>query len=783
MTTEQTPTAQKGSPPASLVVQYGEVRDIPLNRLKASPKNARRVGHSAEVIESRAASITYKGVLQPLVVEPEVKDGRETGYYLVSAGEGRRQALRLLAKRKALAKGAPVRCVVDTTNDPAEVSMDENLSREPMHPADQFEAFRDLAERKGYGAEEIGARFGVKPEIVRQRLRLGAVAPALLDLYREEALTLDQVMAFAVNPDPARQLQVYAQLPANTRQPYAIRRAMTDTKVAADDPRVRFLGLDAYVAAGGPVLRDLFTEDNEGWIEDVVLLDRLVGEKLAAMAQDIRDREGWKWASAHLEFPHGHGCSRLWEHVLTRTPEEAEAINALQAEEAALTDQWGDIDPPPVEVAARFEAIAAQLEAYGDDYGHTPDEKARAGVLVVLTPYGEARIDRGFVRPEDEPAPEASPELETEGQAEGDDAREAFDPDEDGGGDEDRLEDEAAAGDEAEEPAGDAAAPLPDRVIAELTAHRSAALRDALAQSPDLAQLALVHALVSRVFGIGGSATCLDIRWGSRDLNPFGEGIEDSAAGQAIAERHRLWARQIPSRTEDFWGFVVGLDGDSRASLLAHCVSLTLDGVRSWERRPLSVLAHVETLATALDLDMRAYWKPTAVRYLDRVTKAQIVAAVSDGVSPDAAARLAGLKKPEMVAAAEPLLVEAGWLPAALRTAKPEAPEPGTPEPRTPEPRTREPDTPEPDAPEPKASEPSPAMTGAVEEDGETSAALEADGSGTEGEPLVLTGPDPDEPLIDDAEPLASLDEADHAEPEPSEAEAAQVEALLPVAD
>ncbi|WP_240621591.1 ParB/Srx family N-terminal domain-containing protein [Caulobacter zeae] len=121
MTTSETPatasSSGKAAGPARIVVQYGEVRDIPLNRLKASPKNVRRVGHSAEVIASRAASITYKGVLQPLVVEPEVKDGKETGYYLVSAGEGRRQALRLLAKRKALARGAPVRCVVSVLSD------------------------------------------------------------------------------------------------------------------------------------------------------------------------------------------------------------------------------------------------------------------------------------------------------------------------------------------------------------------------------------------------------------------------------------------------------------------------------------------------------------------------------------------------------------------------------------------------------------------------------------------------------------------------------------------
>lgn len=667
MTPQETPaTAADASVanPGQIVVQYGEVRDIPLNRLKASPKNVRRVGHSAEVIESRAASITYKGVLQPLVVEPEVKDGRETGYYLVSAGEGRRQALRLLAKRKRLANGAPVRCVVDTTNDPAEVSMDENLSRETMHPADQYEAFKDLAERKGYGAEEIGARFGVKPDIVRLRLRLGAVAPALLDLYREEVLTLEQVTAFAVNPDPERQMQVYEQLTPNNRQPYAIRRAMTEMKVGADDRRLRFLGLEAYVAAGGPVLRDLFTPENDGWVEDVVLLDRLVLEKLAAIAQDIRDREGWKWASAHLEIPHGHGCSRIWEHALIRTPEAIAAVNALEAEEAALSDQWADIEPPPPEVAARFEAIAEALEALGDGYGYTAQEKARAGVMVVLLPYGEARIDRGFVRPEDEPAPE--PQAQS---ADGED--ETGDPDAIGDDDGVGIEDDEDHAEDDEQPAGEATAPLPDRVIAELTAHRTAALRDALAQNPDLAQVALVHALVSRVFAMGVSATCLDIRWGSRNLSGYGEGIEESPAGLATAERHAHWARQVPGAPGAIWDFVVGLDSDSRSCLLAHCVSLTLDGLRTWERRERSVLAHVETLATALDLDMRAYWKPTAVRYLDRVTKAQIAAAVADGVSIEAADRMSGLKKGQMVEIAQPLLVEAGWLPPVLRTLKP----------------------------------------------------------------------------------------------------------------
>ena len=459
---------------------------------------------------------------------------------------------------------------------------------------------------------------------------------------------------------PARQMQVYAQLSQQNRQPYAIRRAMTEMKIAADDRRVLFVGLDAYVEAGGPVLCDLFTEDRGGWVEDVVLLDRLVLEKLEAIAVNVRDDEGWKWSAAFLDSPTGHGCSRVWERVLQRSAEDAEAIAALQAEEAALTDQWADVEPPPPQVAARFEAIQEALEGYGEDYGFDPAEKARAGVFVMLSPYGQARIDRGFVRPQDEPAPEPEAEDDAD-QGVLDDEADVLGA-EDGEGDEEEA---------AEEPVGDPGAPLPARLVADLTAYRTAALRDALAGDPDLALVALVHALALRVFGIGGFATCLDIRMGSHVLSGDADGIEDSVAGLANAERHAAWARQVPDRAEAMWDFVVGLDGDSRAALLAHCVSLSLNAVRGVERRPLA-LAHAETLATALDLDMTAYWTPTAARYLDRVTKAHVLAAVTEGVSDEAAGRIAGLKKPDMVAAAEPLLAGTGWPPALLRTAKPD---------------------------------------------------------------------------------------------------------------
>lgn len=74
--------------------------------------------HSAAAIEALAVSIRSKGVLQAPVVEIE-RDGKGqvTGNYLVTIGEGRRQALRILAKRKAIKRTHPVTVVVDILAD------------------------------------------------------------------------------------------------------------------------------------------------------------------------------------------------------------------------------------------------------------------------------------------------------------------------------------------------------------------------------------------------------------------------------------------------------------------------------------------------------------------------------------------------------------------------------------------------------------------------------------------------------------------------------------------
>lgn len=642
-----------------VIHQDGDVIDVPLNKLKKSPRNARRTPHAQADIEALAASIAVKGVLQAPVVEPETDEaGTPTGCYLVTIGEGRRLALVLRAKRKQIRKTEPVRCVVDLANDPHEISLDENVTRFRMHPADEFEAFREQAERRGIGAEEIGARFGVSAQVVRQRLRLGAVSPVLMERYRAGELTLDQMMAYAVSEDHARQEQVLEQL-GTDRPPYLIRRTMTETKVTATDRRAVFVGAEAYGEAGGIILRDLFTEDGGGWFEDPALLDRLVAEKLAGIAEDVREKEGWKWAEAHIDYPRALGLARVYPHPVERPEEETARMSALSEEYDALVSEWDAVEELPPEIEARFAEIDEALEAFGDGTAFDPDEIARGGVFVILGQDGVARIERGLIRPEDVPAPEPEPEAES-------------------GGGKVRVDGEGeGAGPEAEEPEEDSGAPLSERLVLDLTAHRTLALRDSLAGNATVALSAVVHAMaLSAFYPAYERPTCLEIKGVSAYLDGHAPGIDDTRAGRNVAERHAAWASRVPKDADELWAFVQGLPVTELLDLLAHCASLTVNAVRApFDRKP-GAWAHADRLAEAVDLDMSGYWTPTVASYLGRITKARIGEAVREAVSEEAAERIGGLKKPDMALEAEALVAGKGWLPGLLRKPVPVLAEP-----------------------------------------------------------------------------------------------------------
>lgn len=656
-----------------LTLALSASRDIPFDKLVLSQSNVRRIKAGVS-IEELAEDIARRTLLQSLTVRPVVDEaGQDTGMYEIPAGGRRYRALEFLVRQKRLAKDAPIPCVVRTDGLAEEDSLAENIQRAPLHPLDQFRAFQALRE-KGRSEEEIAAAFFISVGVVRQRLRLAAVSPRLLEIYAEDGLTLDQLIGFTVNPDHERQEAVYERLcQSYDKAPYVIRRLLTEGAVRASDKRAQFVGVEAYVEAGGAVLSDLFQADDGGWLQDVALLDRLVAEKLQREADPIR-AEGWKWIEVATELPYGHtfGLRQVLGEQPDLTPEQQAARDALKAEFEQLEAAHADLDELPEHVDQRL----AELETALEEIDARPEvfadaDKAIAGAFVSLDASGGLKVLRGFVRPEDEPKAERDADP-VAGEAGGLSA--AGRDDEDPQVDRDEPGDPAGAPAEPEEDEG--VRPLSDRLMAELTAHRTVALRDALAERPDIAFLAALHALVLRLFYRYAVDGCLEIEAKSVDFAIQGPGLADCAAARSIEARHQAWTAQLPKAPEHLWAALAGFDTDSRQALFAHCVGLTVNAVAEpYNRRPRAI-AHADRLASAVGLDLAgAGWSPTVENFLGRVTKGRILAAVREACGEPQAQLIDHLRKADLAQKAQELLAGSAWLPEPLRTPRVAAPD------------------------------------------------------------------------------------------------------------
>ena len=635
-------------------------RDIPFNKLLLSQSNVRRVKAGVSV-EELADDIARRGLLQGLSVRAVVDQaGVETGMFEIPAGGRRYRALELLVKQKRLAKIAPVPCIVRESGIAEEDSLAENVQRAPLHPLDQFRAFLALRE-KGQSEEEIAATFFVSVNVVKQRLKLASVSPALLDVYAEDGMTLDQLMAFTVSGDHERQEQVFERLKASyDKQPYTIRRMLTEGAVRASDKRVQFIGVDTYVSAGGTVLRDLFQGDDGGWLQDVLLVDQMVADKLKAES-DAVSAEGWKWIEVAPDFAYGHafGLRQLRGETVALTAEEEVTRDALQTEFDRLSEEYQDADELPDEVDERLSELETALEGFETRPAvFDSAEIARAGAFVSIGAEGQIRVERGYVRPEDELAAEP----ESHASADGEDQRAIAAS---SVGAEAIVTTEAVA--ESEEDEG--LSPISDRLMTELTSHRTLALRHGLGERPDVAFRAALHVLTLKTFYHYGSDSCLELDLKSVSFGTQAPGLNDSASAEAIRARHESWAKALPKESADLWDALQEWDGDSQAGLFAHIVSLSVNAVyEPWNRRPRA-FAHADRIAQAVDLDMAAAgWKPTVDNFLGRVTKARILQAVAQAKDQRAADRIEHLKKGDMAAEAETLLSDTGWLPEPLRT-------------------------------------------------------------------------------------------------------------------
>lgn len=589
--------------------------NIPLSRLERSPLNMRKTAKLAD-IPQLAADIEAKGLLENLVVHK--LDGKRT-VYGVLAGSRRFAALKRLAGQGKIATDFPVPCLLKNDDEAAltEISLSENFQHVPPHPADQFEAFAKLM-ADGLKPSDIASRFGITRAFVEQRLKLAAVSPRLLAEYRKDRMTLEHMVAFTITDDHALQEEVWFDQPYAEIDPGFIRRRLTRSQVEASDRRASFIGIKAYEVAGGVVTRDLFDLEHQGYLSDSQLLDRLVAEKLEAIAAPFRS-QGWAWVEVRQESDFAYlssfGHAAPQEGTLPKKEERRLAqltkrFDAL-AEQAEAEESGSVIDDLDT-LEAEIQTLAAKKQVW------TAEDMARSGVVVSLDDDGAVNIARGLLRTGDLP----------------------------------QHSKETGAGKKSRQG-------YPDSVLLELSAHRTAALRTALAKAPAIAHLALLYAMVSASFH-GYAAGCVVVRLQETSPEARAEGVGESAAAKAFFDSRQTWAARIPE-PDQLWSWLKGLAREGREDLMALCIAMTVDALHGSERAEAA-----NDLAEMLALDMRAWWTPTEA-FLMRLSKADILAAVRETRSADVARRLSDHKKPIMAKEAAQLLAESAWLPPGLR--------------------------------------------------------------------------------------------------------------------
>lgn len=633
-----------------------ELLSVPLSSLVPSRFNVRR--HSLGQIEELAALIEAQGLLHNLVVtEQVVGRGRaRKPKFAVAAGERRRRAMLLLQQRGRLPKGHEVLCELVPPERALEVSLAENSGREAMHPADEFDAFKALI-GEGKGVEDVAARFGVSVLTVQRRLRLSALSPKLLALYREDGLNLDQLMALALSDDHAVQERMWFDAQPWDRTPIALRRRLTAGEVvAAGSALVRFVGIEAYEAAGGVVRRDLFDDGQCRFLSDPALLERLATETLEALACAAQD-EGWSWVEARLSVdsqalrqfaPCAHG---------TREPTaaEQEELDALAQRSAELDQQAQALDDAPEwsadeaelidleeqDIEARCKALHEALKIW------TPEAKAHAGVIVTINRVGDVEVIRGLVRESDRKALAAATRP-----ASGTDAGDA---------------EQSADGASSAPATPERGVPCCSEALTKrLAAHRTMALQAMLAQNTAVALASLLHVFVLRIFGGDdsrvGSALRLSPQMSAYALEAAADDLKASPAWKAVQQAKEAWCTRLPARQDAWLGWLIALSQGEQIDLLALCGALTVNALPG-----AGAPAHADAIAAAVGLDMADWWEPTAEGYLKHEPKARIVQALKEAGPDLAGGGVEAMKKEALVIAAASRLAGKRWLPGPLR--------------------------------------------------------------------------------------------------------------------
>lgn len=624
--------AQEAALKAAL--EAAAVEYVPLSDLVKSPLNVRTIPYSVDSVRGLADSIEALGLLQNLIVHT-LADGQ----YSVAAGGRRLTALNLLAQEGRLDEGHTVMVKHVSDDIAALASVAENEQRAAMHPAEQISGFRTLAEQ-GKTPAQIGDALGFGSRHVQRMLKLANLAPSLMEKLAQDELNVEQCQALCLEDDPARQVEVFESVKASwsNAPAHLIKRAVTDSEISADSVKFRFIGRDAYEAAGGCVREDLFSQEEGDGTADSVLVERLVQEKLEQIAQDIQQREGWSWSRGR--------AARIWYHSEGNefvqpdepdpvyTPEQQQRLDALHEEWSSYDSRCDETDALEAEIDAIEQA--AEISAWTDDM------KSGAGVMVSLY-EGQVYVQRGIRLKADMPE-------ETEESRSG-----------------------ATVPFTSRQP--DAAEGISLPLLTKMSSERTLAVQAALMQQPEKAVALMVWRLCTSVFAGCGTAThpfriSLTVSHGSLTENaPSGK--SGAAYDLLMQEEARLQALLPAGWEKDFTTFFA-LDGGVLMSLMAFCTACSVDGIQTRDMGHTS-RSTLDTVEAAIGFHLRDWWHPTKENYFSGLKHPQIVASLKDAGLTGAAGDAEKMKKGDAAAHAEHFMQHTRWVPAWLKGPEPVA--------------------------------------------------------------------------------------------------------------
>ena len=625
---------------------------VPLDKLELAPDQVRRTPPSEQGIKEMAAMLLAQGQLNALQVTKDASAAR----YLVHGGGRRLRGFQLLAKGGKIMADFPVECKEIDVQDATAVGLMENVSQEGMHPADQFDGYKALVDQ-GRTLESIATQYGVTLLHVQRRLKLANVAPELMALYRKGNLQLDQMMAFAQMDDPVRQVMLYKSLPSHNRSAQTIRRMVAEDEVSINDPRVKLVGLKTYVDAGGGVRSDLFSDKGERYLTDPLLLEMLMSDLMETHAADLR-AQGWGFVDLHPEFSYSQ--QGQYFALPTRTLEESPVHKAkrvtleaeLQAAQKRLDecdddDKLDELQKEVDKVDTKLEELAAQL------VDANPRDKDLGGVVLTIED-GKVKCITNLAQAANRKqvlAEIAARNKRSASNSQG--SGEAHDNDSGGST-------SAQARDQGQQDS------VPERLMYNLCAHRSAAIQACMVENQRVTLAALAQRMAISVFHEhrgGDEAVKVSRHNPWHMLESSSPTVGTSRAAEVMNKKRQGWEDLLPKDTSKLLQWFLDHPVEMSISMIVFATAESTQAMQS-KADSRDAAAH---LAKALNLDMRQWWEPSTENYLSMVPKSKILEAVIEAKGSSAAAGWDKLKKNELVDRAHDTLVGSGWLPSVLR--------------------------------------------------------------------------------------------------------------------